>query len=196
MILRGWRDQYDRMLRSQSRLLKMASGDLVGNQFSSDGSDASAPVVDALFHFFQDAYHLKDWLIHDDAVSIPRQDIEAAITSSSDLALCADLCNGTKHRKLNPRMARTGDPGTTVVSQSVTIVLGTSRTIINPADPERVPPHTTSTITAATVTVADGAGRVAHSWEVESNSQRIDAETLARSVVTTWNKWLTTWELL
>ena len=53
MLEETWRDQYERMERSHERLLRTADP-------SHDVGSADAR--DTLFHFFQDAYHLKDWL--------------------------------------------------------------------------------------------------------------------------------------
>ncbi|KPM56917.1 hypothetical protein ACG83_03545 [Frankia sp. R43] len=56
---------------------------------------------DTAFAFFQNAYHLKDWIIAD------RPDlattIEATITGNPSLRYCADICNGTKHRAVDRR---------------------------------------------------------------------------------------------
>ncbi|MFI6454288.1 hypothetical protein ACIBF6_22330 [Streptosporangium amethystogenes] len=54
----GWRDQYERMLRSR-RELSSAAG---------PGSMGSKAARDILFHFFQDACHLKDWMKNDPAL--------------------------------------------------------------------------------------------------------------------------------
>jgi hypothetical protein len=53
---------------------------------------------DTAMAFFQSAYHLKDWLLHDH----PEHglQVERTISTNSTLSLCADICNGTKHRRL------------------------------------------------------------------------------------------------
>lgn len=107
------------MQRSFGNLANIAAGRV------SAGSDVAR---DALFHFFQDAYHLKDWLVNDETVALPRRDVESAITElSRELAICADLCNGTKHRIL--RRTRTGDEATAFTGQSVTVQVGTFRQV-------------------------------------------------------------------
>jgi hypothetical protein len=92
----GWREQYDRMHRSHERLEEVASG-----LSSFSGDDAR----DVFFHFFQDAFHLKDWLREDPTVEI---DSEALVEASPDLRACGDLANGSKHFVLRPRDGRPG----------------------------------------------------------------------------------------
>jgi hypothetical protein len=55
---------------------------------------------DEVYSFFQNAYHLKDWLRNDSAVSARVGDVESMIEGSQSFRLCADLCNGSKHLKL------------------------------------------------------------------------------------------------
>ena len=160
MIQQGWREQYERMLRSQRHLYDVANG------VEHAGSDTAR---DALYHCYQDAYHLKDWLKNDDAVTVDNDEIEAAVKNSRELALCADLCNGTKHRKL--KGSKTGDIATAFTEQSVQIRGRTAHL-----------PHLPQVIVAP--------GRASHSWLAESNGERYDAVELARLVVNAWNAWL------
>lgn len=61
--------------------------------------------LDALYHFFQDCWHIKDWIKNDpDAPSMLKdavRRIEIAKASDKDwvksLMLCADVANGSKH---------------------------------------------------------------------------------------------------
>ena len=53
---------------------------------------------DNLWSFFQNAWHLKDWIKNDD--SIEPIDIETIVTNYSCLMICSDLANRTKHLKL------------------------------------------------------------------------------------------------
>jgi hypothetical protein len=55
---------------------------------------------DEAYTFFQNAYHLKDWLKNDPAVSARVSDVEIFVRGSQTLRLCADLCNGSKHLTL------------------------------------------------------------------------------------------------
>ena len=90
-ILMGWREQYERMLRSHGRFAALALG------YETASSDEAR---DAVFHFFQDAYHLKDWIKNDPKVA-GVADPEGLVNGSPELSLCADLCNGTKHGGLD-----------------------------------------------------------------------------------------------
>jgi hypothetical protein len=56
---------------------------------------------DEAYAFFQNAYHLKDWLKNDPNSSAIVSDIEQVISQSRNLSLCADLCNGSKHLRLD-----------------------------------------------------------------------------------------------
>ena len=93
-ISTGWREQYDRMHRSYERLLAV----LCGEHPDARSSDTAR---DALYHFFEDAYHLKDWIKATSTPAIGKQ-IEERIKVSKPLSLCADLCNGIKHFRLDP----------------------------------------------------------------------------------------------
>jgi hypothetical protein len=61
---------------------------------------------DDVHAFFQNCYHLKDWLKNDRAFTKKtRVEIEEYVSQTPVLAVCADICNGTKHLGLskNPR---------------------------------------------------------------------------------------------
>ena len=147
-----WREQYERMLRSHSQLRGISTG-----AFSASSDEAR----DCLFHFFQDAYHLKDWIKNDP--SIAPADAEGFINESEPLQICADLCNGTKHFLL--RRSRTGDDSTAFTSQSVTV-------------------------RPATVGSGKEADPALHGWTVETNGQLLDAVGLADRIVTEWKSWI------
>ncbi len=98
------KEQYEKMQRSLKVLEALASD--IGKRVVI--GDHAAP--DATRHFFEDCYHLKDWLKKDSRVSNP-QSIEAYVTSSQALSLAADLCNSFKHAGLDraPRSGATLD---------------------------------------------------------------------------------------
>lgn len=156
-ISTDWREQYDRMHRSYEDLLQKASGQI---------SVPSAEARDALYHFFQDAYHFKDWLANNGAVS--HNKAETQINSVTALTICADLCNGTKHFRLGGKghPPRTGDPSTAFDSQGVNIH--------GPAA-GATPPAT---------------GYAQHSWTVTSGGKTWDAIQLAGDVIAEWDKFL------
>lgn len=112
MLQEGWHDQYERMGRSHQWFVDCATGR------SGAGSNVTR---DSLYHFFEDAYHLKDWLKNDPSVTIPAAIVEEAV-KSYPLNVCADLCNGIKHLKLTK--TKTGNLDTAVTSQSVVVHVG------------------------------------------------------------------------
>jgi hypothetical protein len=91
-----------------------------------DGMEHAAPsdtYVDDIYAFFQNCYHLKDWLKNDPAyTSHTDQQIEDYVTKTESLSICADICNGSKHLTFN-RTPRSGDEpkmGGKVISIKVT----------------------------------------------------------------------------
>jgi hypothetical protein len=100
------------MRRSHQRLVDHGTG--------GSGTGGSAAARDALVHFFEDAYHFKDWLKNDQPQASAR--IERDVKDDPALRLCADLCNGVKHLTLTT--TKTGDLATAVISQSVMINVG------------------------------------------------------------------------
>src|SRR5271170_1846318 len=133
------------MQRSYQRLLQASQG-------TDPTARSSEDVRDALYHFFQDAYHLKDWIGNDSSVATTGRRLDVQyIDNSTILQLCADLCNGTKHLGLSPRRTpRTGDLSTGFTSQSVNVYGPTAGSNQSP-------------------------GHVEHSWEVTSNNVNYDA---------------------
>lgn len=68
-------------------------------------TQASRGYEDDVYAFFQNCYHLKDW-IKNDPYCNKWNDVEKFINSNKDLQICADLCNGLKHLQLkNSRSA-------------------------------------------------------------------------------------------
>lgn len=57
--------------------------------------------LDIAYAFFLNCYHLKDWLINDPDLIIPAEEIESYITENECLAICADICNASKHLRLD-----------------------------------------------------------------------------------------------
>ena len=55
---------------------------------------------DDLYHFFQDAWHLKDWIKNDPAAKVKAPNIEKDLEADGAFMITADLANGTKHRVL------------------------------------------------------------------------------------------------
>jgi hypothetical protein len=107
----GWHDQYERMRRSKQRLTQAPDGP------PREGRDL-------IYHFFQDAYHLKDWLKNDPALAMndrERQALETHINVTDAFARCADICNGIKHLELDAGRERVPGKPARLTSQNVTI---------------------------------------------------------------------------
>jgi hypothetical protein len=57
--------------------------------------------IDDVYSFFIHCYHIKDWLKNDsDYNKHSNKEIETYINQTQALAICADICNGLKHLKL------------------------------------------------------------------------------------------------
>lgn len=105
--LTGWHSQYERMQRTYARL--------------SQSYVSSIDYDDDLQHFFQDCWHLKDWIKNDASLSLG-VNIEDEVNAHKALRIAADLANGCKH--LDRKRHR---EGAYVTSISVTAHLGQSR---------------------------------------------------------------------
>jgi hypothetical protein len=78
----GWRGQLARIHRWHERLHLAA---VRGSQ----------DLEDFAFTFFQNCYYLREWL--QKTCSMSKSEIDTLFTSSKELELCRDICNGTKH---------------------------------------------------------------------------------------------------
>ena len=106
-----WRAQYDRMERGYTRLNKPYQ--------------SSVDYEDDIQHYFQDCWHLKDWIKNDVNVSqIVRDNIESEVDNHKSLRIVADLANGSKH------LSRTKHrEGAYVTGGNLNIYLGQSKPI-------------------------------------------------------------------
>ena len=76
---------------------------------------------DDVYHFFQDAWHLKDWIKNDPEVPEEVRDrIEESIAVVRAFRIAADFANGTKHMALN----RPREESARFTERKVTIMLG------------------------------------------------------------------------
>ena len=89
-----WREQYDRMRRWHYRIW-LGVEHLVG------GSDQA--VVDVFYAFAQTGYHMVDWLENDRTQTVRRAVAETYVDSRPVLAFCRDICNGSKHARLEAK---------------------------------------------------------------------------------------------
>ena len=115
---------------------------------------------DALYHFFQDAYHLRDWLRNDDSLTDSRKKVASRFGRKKFLRICADLCNSTKHYALIDSW--TGDLSTAFIGQDVTV---------RPAAAGSGQPPRPAL----------------HAWRIESRGSQYDALTVAGEVIRTWD---------
>ena len=84
----GWRGHLARLVRWRDRL-----------------KDANCPadVEDYLYAFFQNCYHMRDWLPE---TTFPSTEVEAFLDQHFELRVCRDICNMTKHCELTRRPAQ------------------------------------------------------------------------------------------
>ena len=88
-VVTGWREQYERVKRWRKRVQHA-------------GEDAS-DVRDAFFAFAQACYHLVDWLENDTSQPIRRSAAVKFVEESAILHACRDICNGSKHARLEAK---------------------------------------------------------------------------------------------
>lgn len=85
---------------------------------------------DILYAFFQNCWHLKDWIKHDaTAPSTLADRIEDHCTQYRSLLLSADVANGTKHLRLN-RPPRLGSKVVAKIMVGLTDSFGTGKSTI------------------------------------------------------------------
>jgi hypothetical protein len=113
MLGQGWQSQWARVERRLEDVRAVYTG-------REGGTDAA---IDAVVWFFQTVHHLKDWLGNDPASGVTKADGDLLIGGSSELQLCADLANGSKHLRLT--RSRTGDLSTTIARNDVSVLVGT-----------------------------------------------------------------------
>ena len=91
----GYRHQLDRVRRFLARV---------------EGGHASdVDFQDMIWSFFQHCWHLKDWVEHDPLASPTQKSaVKRAVHNSPLLLICRDMCNGTKHLKLDNPSSGTG----------------------------------------------------------------------------------------
>jgi hypothetical protein len=118
MMLSGYKEQLSRV----QRLL-----DKIKNQ---DGG--TEEYIDNVWAFFQNCWHLKDWIKNDAAVpAAVRASIEQEVKQYDSLKICADLANRSKHLKLTSNMrcdAKITGVGVTIHAPPLTLRLGSHGT--------------------------------------------------------------------
>lgn len=175
-IMTSWREQYDRMLRSFERLTTMAEG-----RVWADSNDAT----DALFHFFQDAYHLQDWIVRDPDLKSQQVNPAPLFTNGKrrrrrpagpagplPMQICADVCNAIKHFGEH----WTPEVHGMITRQDATVFPG-------------VATGSATTVTAAQP-VSSSPRPPRHAWGIDTDEGPQDALQVAHDVVVEWDRWL------
>jgi hypothetical protein len=88
---RQWVDQWNRLARWRDRVREL--------QGKAESQGISYPDVDILIAFFQNCYHLRDWI----EASQPslRPELHSFFQSHFEMRACRDICNGFKHKMLS-----------------------------------------------------------------------------------------------
>ena len=105
-----WREQYQRMRRARARL----NSEWNGHAKRPDGLEH---VRDAFYHFFQDCYHMVDWLGNDPSQPIRHPEADKFVMASTALWTCHELCQGSKHARLEPKGIKALRPEQQVISR-------------------------------------------------------------------------------
>ena len=93
-------EQIERAQRYLERLRSVYTGIFT----TSDNRDL---YEDDAITFFMHCYHVRDWIVHLNRVGITASQVDEFINSHDELKICADLCNGSKHCRLQ-RNIRSG----------------------------------------------------------------------------------------
>lgn len=138
-----------------------------------NGGEFDRPVEDLLddIHgFFQNCYHLKDWLKHDPAFTKHTgAQIEVYITNTPELAICADICNSTKHLVLNkpPRSGALPAMGKKQLTIDITDTIS-----FGPEPPKEVPQ------------------KIAMKVQIDHNGATLDAFDIAKKALAAWESFV------
>jgi len=85
--LEGWQGQYNRMIRWHARVVAAAN------------ADASPDELDFLLTFFENCFHLREWLLV--TLAADQKSLDELFLSRFELRVCRDLANGFKHHTIN-----------------------------------------------------------------------------------------------
>ncbi len=111
IVLFMWQEQYERILRGLQQLRSIyaqtySKNDLKGLQIW-NGGGSYQDTRDAVVHFFQDCFHLKDWLVNSGVLT---HEERTRIFSGEDptkigLPICRDIANAYKHLVLDKQVS-------------------------------------------------------------------------------------------
>jgi hypothetical protein len=118
-----WEQQLERVRRYRDRVERLYGGEVLNRP--------NEELLDDVHAFFQNCYHLKDWLKNDSSYTKhASQEIEDFVTNTPELALCADICNALKHLIL--QRARSGQAHT---FQPTELIIDLEDSLDAPAEP-------------------------------------------------------------
>ena len=86
----GWRGQYERVKRWHGLVQHIGTQRKIGD---------TEQEHDFVCAFFQNCYHLRDWLHNTHAV--PAKSLEEFFREHEPMRVCRDICNGTKHWRID-----------------------------------------------------------------------------------------------
>jgi len=84
---------------------------------------------DLLYAFFQNCFHLQDWLINSNVIT--KEEGRIFIESHKDMKICRDLCNASKHLVFNETASIDRNIRAEVKQVSLSMDLGTGKSRIS-----------------------------------------------------------------
>lgn len=155
----GYQEQLDRVRRYFNRIERINNG----GEFDRPVED----LLDDIHGFFQNCYHLKDWLKNDPAFTkCTGLQIENHVTNTPELAICADICNSTKHLTLTstPRSGALPTMGRKQITIDITDTLSFSGEPVKEV-PQKISMKVEIDHNGATLDAYDVAKKALQAWE-------------------------------
>lgn len=166
MILNGgYKEQFQRVLRYLEKVKNQDRGAL---EYS-----------DVIWSFFQNCWHLKDWIKNDPMLSkIIRDSIEKETEQFENLLICADLSNRSKHSVLNKHIRKDAKiTGIDLTVHAAPIII-----LYSTREPDNSQPQET--------------GYVEHPFYIQtSDGKKMDGLSVAIQAVDDWKKILQKYSL-
>lgn len=161
----SWERQWRRIGRWYERF-RLIDGGLVPEK----PNDSTEYYEDEVLAFFQNCYHLKDWLKNDRRRVVSAKDVETYVTNSPNLTLCGALATGAKHLTIDdPRFDRKAKVSKRITTYAPTVTVGPRGVV--PVEPSET--------------------MVGVIFGVEANGVTHDAFALATACVKEWELFLT-----
>lgn len=114
-------EQYNRMKRWQKRLEEIHSGRKHTRETDS--------YQDVVYAFFQNCFHLKDWVIKSGVLSA--QKVEEFMKQTVEMRICRDLSNSAKHLVIGDNYPAAIDKNIQVKNRKFSLELGGAETLIS-----------------------------------------------------------------